>query len=121
MFNKFKKIWLHLSQYATKFGCRDEMPPINLDENSPLAYFLNDDGEIGKGMYIAAAYQNFISWQNHFLDSLIEPLRQNGILHHFIKNMGKSIDVQNAKKNETLNFDKVNESFIEATIATPVP
>jgi hypothetical protein len=89
------------------------MPEINLDENSPLANFLNDDGEIGKGMYIAAAYQNFITWQNKFLDELIEPLRQNGILHHFIKNMGKSIDVQNAKKNETLNFDKVNESFIE--------
>ena len=113
MFNKFKKIWQHLKPYATKFGCRDEMDEINLDEELPLANFLNDDGEIGKGMYIAAAYQNFITWQNKFLDELIEPLRQNGILHHFIKNMGKSIDVQNAKKNETLNFDKVNESFIE--------
>ena len=113
MFNKFKKNWVHLKKYATKFGCRDEMPPIDLDENKSIAYFLNDDGEIGKGMYIASAFQNFIKWQNQFLDNLMEPLRQNGILHHFIKNMGKNVDVQNAKKNEILNFDKVNETFNE--------
>ena len=113
MFTKFKKIWAYLKPYATKFGCREEMPQIDLDENKSIAHFLNDDGEICKGMYIASAYQNFITWQNQFLDELIGPLRQNGILHHFIKNMGKNIDVQNAKKNETLNFDKINESFIE--------
>ena len=113
MFKKFKDNWVHLKKYAIKFGCRDEMPPIDLDENNCLACFLNDDGEIGKGMYIAAAFQNFINWQNQFLDGLIEPLRQSGILHHFIENMGKNIDVQNAKKKEILNFDKVNEQFIE--------
>jgi len=113
MFKKFKEIWVNLKPFAIKFGCREEMPPIDLDENKSIAHFLNDDGEICKGMYIAAAYQNFIKWQNEFLDQLIEPLMQNGILHHFIKNMGKSIDVQNAKRNETLNFDKLNESFIE--------
>ena len=113
MFKKFKNIWVHLKPYAIKFGCRDEMPPIDLNENTTLAHFLNDDGELCKGMYIAAAYQNFITWQNTFLDKLIESLRQNGILHHFVQNMGKSIDVQNAKKNETLNFDNINETFIE--------
>ena len=113
MFDKFKKIWPHLKMYATKFGCRDDMPPIDLDENKSLAHFLNDDGELFKGMYIASAYQNFIDWQNKFLDGLIEPLLQNGILHHFIKNMGKSIDVQDAKKIESLNFDSADESFIE--------
>ena len=112
-FKKFKDIWVYLKKYAIKFGCRDEMSPIDLDEYQYLAYFLNDDGEIGKGMYIAAAFQNFIIWQNQFLDSLIEPLKQNGILHHYIENMGKNIDVQNAKKNEILNFDEVNKKFIE--------
>jgi hypothetical protein len=112
-FKKFKDIWVYLKKYAIKFGCRDEMSPIDLDEYQYLAYFLNDDGEIGKGMYIAAAFQNFIIWQNQFLDSLIESLKQNGILHHYIENMGKNIDVQNAKKNEILNFDEVNKKFIE--------
>ena len=112
-FDKFKKIWVHLKPFSIKYGCRDEMPPVDLDENKSLAYFLNDNGEIGKGMYIAAAYQNFIEWQNNFLDGLIEPLRQNGILHHFVKTMEKTIDVQKAKKNEVLNFDKINELFME--------
>ena len=112
-FNKFKKIWKKLKPYATKYGCRDEMPPIDLDENQTLAHFLNDNGEICKGMYIAAAYQFFIECQNNFLNKLIEPLKQNGILHHFVKNMEKTTDVQNAKKNEALNFDTANKEFTE--------
>ena len=110
---RFKEIWSELKPYATKYGCRDEMPPIDLDENKSIAHFLNDNGEIGKGMYIAAAYQTFIEWQNSFLDKVIEPLRQNGILHHYVKNMEKTIDVQKAKNNEVLNFDRADESFME--------
>ena len=113
MFNKFINIWKKLKPYATKYGCRDEMPQIDLDENQKLAYFLNDNGELGKGMYIAAAYQKLIDWQNAFLQGLIESLKQNGILHHLVKNMDKTIEVQRAKKNEVLNFDKVNESLME--------
>jgi hypothetical protein len=112
-FEKFKKNWKFLKPFALKYGCRDEMPPIDLDENKSLAYFLNDNGEIGKGMYIAAGYQNFIDWQNQFLDGLIAQLKQNGILHHFVKNMEKTIDVQKAKKNEALNFDKLDEIFMD--------
>ena len=109
-FDKFIAIWSKLSTYATKYGCRDEMDPIDLskEENQYLAYFLNDNGDIGKGMYIAAAYQNFIDWQNNFLDLLIEPSRQSGILHHYVKNMEKTIYVQNAKKNETLDFSSID-------------
>jgi hypothetical protein len=114
LFNKFRdKIWCNLEPYAIKYNKNEEMPPIDLDENKSLDYFLNDDGEMYKGMYIASAYQNFISWQNAFLDQIIEPLRQTGILHHFIKNMGKSIDVQNAKNNEALNFEKANEDLMD--------
>ena len=113
MFNKFKNIWKKMKPYATKYECKDDMPQIDLDENKSLAHFLIDNEEWCKGMYIAAAYQKFIDWQNSFLDGLIEPLRLNGILHHFVKDLEKKIDIQNAKKNEVLNFDKINESFIE--------
>ena len=112
-FNRFKEIWSELKPYATKYGCRDEMPPIDLDENKSIAHFLNDNGEIGKGMYIAAAYQTFIELQNDFLDKVIEPLKQNGILHHYVKNMEKTIDVQKAKNNEVLNFETADQSFME--------
>jgi len=93
-FKSFIQIWDKLKPYAIKFACRDEMPQVDLNENMEIAYFLNDDGDMGKGMYIAVAYQNFIEWQNNFLDSLIEPLKQSGILHHFVKNMENTIDVQ---------------------------
>ena len=112
-FEQFKKNWKNLKPFSTKYGNRDEMLPIDMDENKSLAYFLNDDGEIGKGMYIAAAYQKFIEWQNQFLDRLIIPLKQNGILHHFVKNMERKIDIQKAKKNEVLNFDEIDDYFID--------
>ena len=105
--------WEVLKSHETKFECRDEMPVLDLDENSTLTHFLVDNGELCNGMYLAAAYQNFIEWQNVFLDKLIESLKQSGILHHYVKNMEKKIDVQNAKKNDTLDFDEVNDSFIE--------
>ena len=109
----FSKIWNKIKPYAIKYGCREEMKPVDLNENQKVAYFLNDNGDMGKGMYIAAAYQNFIEWQNNFLDSIIEPLKQSGILHHFVKNMENTIDVQKAKKNEALNFDSANWEFTQ--------
>ena len=112
-FEKFKRCWKYLKPYAIKYECKSEMPPIDLDENKSLAYFLNDNGEIGKGMYIAAAYQIFIDLQNQFLDGLIGPLKQNGILHNYVRNLEKKIDVQKAKENEVLNFDKIDEQFME--------
>ena len=112
-YNNFINIWKELKQYAIKFGCRNDMPIIELNDDTPLSYFLVDNGELGKGMYLAAAYQNFIDWQNRFLDSLIEPNKQIGILHHYVRNLEKKIDVQNAKKNDILDFDDIDNSFVE--------
>ena len=107
-FNKFKEIWSHLKIYSNKYGCRDEMPIIDLDENKSIAYFLNDNGEIGKGMYIAAAYQNFINYHNLFLDNSIK----NSSMKHIIKNKNKKKDIQEAANNEILNFEN-KENFLE--------
>ena len=111
-FKKFKEIWINIMPHSKKYECH-EMRPILLDEDKTLAHFLNDKGEICKGMYIAAAYNYFIELQNHFLNQLIEPLKHNNILHHFYDNLEKSIDIQSAKKYETLNFDKANGEFME--------
>ena len=48
------------------------MKPKNLSQNDNLIYFLNDDGEIGNGIYLAAACQKFITWQNNFLQPIID-------------------------------------------------
>ena len=112
-FDIFVDNWENLKTYETNFSFKEEMPVIDLNENTPLAYFLLDDGELGKGMYLAAAYQNFIEWQNSILDKLIESLKQSGILHHYVKNMEKKIDVQSAKTNDVLDFDDIRDIFIE--------
>ena len=110
--DNFIKIWDKIGPYAKKYD-NQEMDPISLKTNMKLVNFLNDKEEKGKGMYIAAAYQNFIEWQNNYLDKLIDPLRHNPFLNHFIKNIQKKIDIQNAKNIETLNFDEVNDEFHE--------
>ena len=112
-FEIFLENWENLKSFQTKFECKDDMPIMDLSKDSELTYFLVDNGELGKGMYLAAAYQNFIEWQNIFLNKLIESLKQSGILHHYVKNMEKTIDVQNAKKNDTLDFDDINNIFEE--------
>ena len=52
-----------------------------------LINFLNDEGELGNGMYLAAACQNFISWQNSFVDSILDANMYNGILHNYVNNL----------------------------------
>ena len=111
MYEKFIQIWGEIKDYATKYKCNPDMEPIVLDEDKTLDYFLNDNAVVGKGMYIAAALQNFISWQNNFLEKLIDNLKNGGILHHFVDNMKKTIDVQNATKKDVLNFDEMNNDL----------
>ena len=111
-FINFINAWDSIKSEAIKYKCRPEMKPKNLDKKEKLVYFLNDDGELGYGMYIAAACQNFITWQNSFLQPIIDKVAQNGILHYFVKNMQRKIPVQTAKINQTLLIeDCFNNSF----------
>ena len=110
-FTKFIKAWREIKDYAIKYQCRPEMPVKNLSSEDPLIYFLNDDGELGYGMYLAAACQNFISWQNSFLQPIIDVNTSNGILFSYINNIKKKIPVQNSKKR---NIVLINERFLDS-------
>ena len=101
-FNNFIKAWNGIKSEAIKYKCRPIMKKKDLGSNDKLVYFLNDDGELGYGMYLAAAGQNFITWQNSFLQPIIDSVAQNGILHCFAKNMKRAIPLQNAKLNQIL-------------------
>ena len=57
-------------KYLLKYDCFEVMKPIIICDNDPITKILNDDGELFYGMYIAATYQLFISWQNTFLSSI---------------------------------------------------
>ena len=58
----------------------------SLTMKDELIYFLNDDNEIGYGMYLAAAYQNFIIYQKniHILQEVISHQRVRGMLNILI-------------------------------------
>ena len=100
--NNFTKAWNAIKSEAVKYKCRPIMKKKDLSSNDKLVYFLNDDGELGYGMYLAAAGQNFITWQNSFLQPIIDSVAQNGILHCFAKNMQRRIPLQDAKLNQIL-------------------
>jgi hypothetical protein len=64
-FNDFKKSWEKIYKYATEYKY-NKLEPKELTKDDKLIYFLNDNNE-KEGMYIAAAYQKFIEFQNGFL------------------------------------------------------
>ena len=101
-FKKFISSWNEVKVEAKKYKCRPEMQVKNLEINDKLIYFLNDNGELGYGMYLAAACQNFIEWQNMFLQPIIDANNFNGILHNYVDTMQKKVPVQEAKPSQIL-------------------
>ena len=105
-FDNFINSWNNIKSQATKYKCRQEMPVKSLNCHEKLIYFLNDNGELGGGMYLAAACQNFIEWQNIFLQPIIDIYTFNGILHHYVDNLKKKIAVQDAKNEQILLIEE---------------
>ena len=106
---EFKCSWENIKKYGIKYKNKDIMKPKDLDENDSLIYFLNDDGELGYGMYLAAAYQNFIKWQNNFLQPIIDSETNSKALNYYITNLQKKVPVQDAL-NEILLIDNFENS-----------
>ena len=102
----FLDIWKNMGKYNIQYKC-NIMEEEYLHERMPLSNFLIDDGEIGKGMYLAAGYSNFIKWQNDFLEPITKSLDNNkkGILYYHNKNLKNMIDVQKATDNEIIKRD----------------
>ena len=102
----FLDVWKKMQKYNIQYKC-NIMEEEFLHERMPLSNFLIDDGEIGKGMYLAAGYSNFIKWQNDFLEPITKSLDNNkkGILYYYNKNLKNMIDVQKATDNEIIKKD----------------
>ena len=105
-FKNFLSAWNEIKVEAKKYKCRPEMQVKNLDINEKLIYFLNDCGELGFGMYLAAACQNFIEWQNTFLQPIVDANAFNGILHNYVDTIQKKIPVQDAKPGQILLLEQ---------------
>ena len=110
--DEFIRIWNKISPFCTKYKCH-QMEQQNLNNKMALDNFLIDDGEIKKGMYLASGYQNFIKWQNEFLEPITKALDNNkeGILYYLNESLKNRIDVQKANKNEIISKDFPDNSI----------
>ena len=112
LFNKYKNSWNKIKQYATKYECRDEMQLLEINEKSPLSEFLLDKGELYHGMYLAAAYDMFIEWQNSILNNIINLNAQNGLLKSYIHLLKRKIYVQEANQNDIISLGRDDKKKI---------
>ena len=112
LFKDFIDVWKEIGKYCTQYKCHI-MEEIILHEKIPLSQFLIDDGEVGKGMYLAAGYTKFIEWQNNFLEPITKALDINkkGVLYYFNKNLKSRIDVQKANDNDIVKKDFPDSSY----------
>ena len=62
-------------------------------------------------MYLASACQNFIEWQNTFLQPIVDANMFNGILHNYVDTIIKKIPLQEAKRNQIV---LIEESFLKS-------
>ena len=101
-FVNFKKSWKVIKKKATKYKFHQIMDEKTLEDNDKLIYFLTDDNEANFGMYFAAAYENFISWQNDFLKYIIENAGNKSNLKIYVEYMKKEIPIYEANTNQIL-------------------
>ena len=77
-------------------------------EDDKLITFLNDETELNFGIYIAALYQSFISWQNEFIYHIINSNLDGGILQFYVNNLQNRIPIQKAEERNILSLRDIN-------------
>ena len=114
----FIESWDKIKEKCTQYRCYNlvDKEPLNLKIGSYLSYFLVDDGERLGGMFIASAYENFINWQNSFINSIIDKNKMSGTLNSYISQLEQEINVQDAKEDDILLIDEKCYEFLDELI-----
>ena len=108
-FQNFVDSWDHIKSNAVKYRHN------RLDEikdkytfKDKLSCFLNDDRELNNGMYLASACQNFILWQNKFLEEIIKYYKDSEIINKYMckNNLLKKIPLQEAKPEQIIIIEE---------------
>ena len=116
----FIKSWDSIKKTSIQYKCgvlrelgKGEKP-LEMSMDNALYYYLVDDGDKEGGMFLAAAYQNFIIWQNNFINEIISKNDIKGILNSYVSKLEQEILVQDATKDEIIDInDKVYKTFNE--------
>ena len=118
--NPFIKSWDMIKGKAVQYKCRilrdldKGEKPLDMTIDNNLSFFLVDDGDQDGGMFLAAAYQNLIEWQNAFINLIISKNNMNGLLNSYVPLLEQEIDIQEAGKEEIINLDaKIYKSLAD--------
>ena len=120
----FLESWNNIKSDSVQYMCRQLRniergeKPLSLTIDNYLCYFLIDDGDKDGGMFLASAYENFIQWQNQFIDDIIDKNNLGGILNSYISQLEIEINIQDAEENEIINIDDNTYYYLEELISS---
>ena len=120
----FLESWNNIKSDSVQYMCRQLRniergeKPLSLTIDNYLCYFLVDDGDKDGGMFLASAYENFIQWQNQFIDDIIDKNNLGGILNSYISQLEIEINIQEAEENEIINIDDNTYYYLEELITS---
>ena len=116
----FIKSWDTIKKTSIQYKCRilrdldKGEKPLEMSTDNTLNYYLVDDGDKEGGMFLAAAYQNYIIWQNNFINEITSKNDIKGILNSYVSKLNQEIFVQEATKDEIINInDNTYKTFNE--------
>ena len=117
--NDFITSWNKIRPIVDSYGCKSfknnsQKYFTEISTNSPLAYFLVDEGDFGYGMVLAAMYKNLIDIQNTFLNQIINS--KSEILACFNEQLNQEIMIQDVKKSEIIDLNKINDEVLNDII-----
>ena len=117
LFNEFLKGFNKsgLYQIATRYECHDLSKRIKIREltkEDRLSDFLIDDGVQDYGMQLAAVYQIYYSYQNSFLNKVIEKINKKDVKLEYLKSkIEEKINPQKANKVNIVSFEIATENY----------
>ena len=100
----FIENWDIIKSKSVQYKCRILRQPCDMKTEKPLCFFLVDDGDMEGGMFLASAYEHFISWQNKFCDYIISNNKMKGILNSYTSQLEQEIDIQDATGSEIIKI-----------------
>jgi hypothetical protein len=119
----FIESWNLIKKKCVQYGCKilgenKNQQYLDMNENLPICFFLVDNGDIDRGMYLASAYEHLIQWQNAFLDLIISKNNMNGILNSYVPQIEQQINIQEATRDEIININDKTYQSLETLITS---
>jgi len=111
--------WNKIRPIIENYGCKQfknngQKYFTEINSNSPISYFLVDEGEFGHGMVLAAIYKKLIELQNTFLNQIINS--KSEILSCFKEQLSQEIMIQDCSINEIIDLDRIKDDILNDII-----